>query len=65
MPNLTGITRPHRTSYASVPRSIKSSFVKTAKVLRPISNEYVHNTFHLIRAAFYCMLEVEIDDGIK
>ncbi len=37
MPNLTGITRPHRTSYASVPRSIKSSFVKTAKVLRPIS----------------------------
>ncbi len=41
MPNLTGITRPHRTSYASVPRSIKSSFVKTAKVRLPINQRII------------------------
>ena len=35
IPSLTGITRPHNTSMASVPWSIKSSLVITAKVLRP------------------------------
>lgn len=35
MPSFTGITRPHRTSTASVPWSIRSSFVITAKVRRP------------------------------
>lgn len=35
IPNLTGMTRPHKTSIASVPWSIKSSFVTTAKVRRP------------------------------
>ena len=35
MPSFTGITRPHRTSYASVPRSIRSSLVNTANVRRP------------------------------
>jgi len=35
MPSLTGITRPHNMSTASVPWSIKSSFVITASVLRP------------------------------
>ena len=35
MPSLTGITRPHKMSMASVPASIKSSLVITAKVLLP------------------------------
>lgn len=39
MPNLTGMILPQSTSYASVPRSIKSSLVKTAKVLLPMIAE--------------------------
>jgi len=35
IPSLTGITRPHRMSTASVPWSMRSSFVITASVLRP------------------------------
>lgn len=35
IPNLTGITLPHKTSIASVPASIRSNLVTTANVLRP------------------------------
>ena len=35
IPSLTGITLPQRMSMASVPASMRSSLVMTAKVLRP------------------------------
>ena len=35
IPNLTGMTLPHKMSMASVPASMRSSFVTTASVRRP------------------------------
>jgi len=35
IPSLTGMTRPQRTSTASVPASMMSNLVRTAKVRRP------------------------------
>lgn len=52
MPSLTGITLPMSTSIASVPASMRSSFVITARVLRPTKRKtHSHECFVLIRVA--------------
>lgn len=44
IPSLTGMTLPIRTSMASVPASIRSSLVTTARVLLPDGGEHIQNT---------------------
>ena len=43
IPSLTGITLPSKASRASVPLSIKSNLVKTAKVLNPEYEQHKYN----------------------
>lgn len=47
MPSLTGMTLPIRTSMASVPASIKSSLVTTARVLLPEGEKISRQTVTL------------------
>lgn len=52
MPSLTGITLPMSTSIASVPASMRSSFVITARVLRPTKGKtHLQGCFVLMRVA--------------
>lgn len=51
MPSFTGITLPMSTSIASVPASMRSSFVITARVLRPTKRKtHSQGCFVLIKA---------------
>lgn len=52
MPSFTGITLPMSTSIASVPASMRSSFVITARVLRPTRRKtHSQGCFVLIKLA--------------